>query len=244
MAQITKYSIDHQFEENYLKIRAKEKRILTLDEIRQLPNIRKDHPHYQEWQLRQATFDRLQAYFKEKQPLNILDLACGNGWLINRLWTPKAYFTGVEINEYELDQAAQLLQDKDNVDLILGDIFEIILDTQMDCIIVNAAIQYFKPLDKILNHLLKQLNPNGEIHLIDSPFYPNATESKAAQARTEAYFQEFGTPSMTHFYHHHHYDLLKAFNHQLLYTPNTLKNKINRKLGRPVSPFPWIIIRA
>ncbi len=243
MAQITKYNVNHQFEENYLKIRAKENRILTIDEIRLLPEIRKDHPHHNEWRLRQDTFKRFQAYFSNKKPLNILDLACGNGWLINRLWAPNAHFTGVEINEYELDQAANLLKDKNNVDLILGDIFDILLDLQMDCIIVNAAIQYFKPLNKILNHLLKQLLPNGEIHLIDSPFYPNASECEAAQKRSEAYFKEFDTPSMSQFYHHHHYDLLKPFNHEILYEPNALKNKINRKLGRPVSPFPWIVIK-
>ena len=46
-----------------------------------------------------------------------------------------------------------------------------ILIASIDIIIINAAVQYFPDFKRLLEKLLTLIKENGEIHIIDSPFY-------------------------------------------------------------------------
>jgi len=100
-------------------------------------------------------------------------------------------------------------------------------------ILLNSTVQYFSDLNKLIRRLFEFLKEDGEIHIIDSPFYTES-ERVNARKRTESYFEKLNVPEMIEYYHHHSYSELKTFKHKILYKPSML-NFIKRD-----SPFPWI----
>lgn len=230
------------FEEEYIQLRAHENRILNVDEIIKLPNYKKKAKHSREWELRQDSFRKFNNYFKSLHAHSILDLGCGNGWLLNKLYNPESVFYGVDINQLELDQASEIHKHRKNVYFINDDIHQIKFKQEFDLIIINAAIQYFHPLQKLINHLLSILSLTGEIHIIDSPFYKNKLDAKNAKLRSIQYFRQNDALGMAEYYHHHTYSDLAQYNLQILYQPKSWLNKLSRSFGKRKSPFPWIKI--
>jgi len=230
-----------KFEEAYLLLRKREDRIFNVQEISLLPDLPENHTHYSEWMKRKHSYELFSEYINQKEYKSILDLACGNGWFLNRLSSRFDRIVGVEVNELELDQAEKVLQNHEDLSLHLGDIFQLNLNETFDIITINAAIQYFQPFQAIINKLLTMLNKDGEIHILDSPFYPDEDESKQAKMRSEKYYAENKAAVLSDFYHHHTLKDLKKFNHDILYNPLSFSNRIKRKLN-PQSPFHWIKI--
>lgn len=235
---------ENDFEEAYLAARSKEDRLYPDEVVQDLPYLPSDHAQAKEWGLRQQNVEELIRYLHEKQPQRILDLGCGNGWLTHQLKAPKSKqeVLGVDINARELLQAQRLFANQ-QCHFAYGDIFEADLaDKSFEAIVVASCAQYFPSLPDLLNRLLELLRPGGEIHLFDSPIYHNKTVPQARK-RTDQYYQQQGVPAMQAHYHHHSWEELQAFNYELIYQPSQLINRIKRKLGYQLSPFPWLIIR-
>lgn len=229
------------FEKLYIRLREKEGRIYTDEEVAQLPAIAAAHPHYKEWQIREESSDKIIDYLKKrKQSTDILEPGCGNGWFSHRLSTiPGSKVIGTDINFTEIQQAARVFHDIPNLHFIYGyaesGIFE---DRQFDSIVFAASIQYFPSLKGIINSSLKLLKPNGEIHIIDSHFYSLA-ELGAAKQRSLLYYQAAGFPELADWYFHHNLDDLDGYNYSVLYDPESLFNRFLRNKH----PFPWICIQ-
>ncbi|MEO0875055.1 MAG: hypothetical protein AAFY48_10655, partial [Bacteroidota bacterium] len=85
-------------------------------------------------------------------------------------------------------------------------------------------------------------SPGGEIHVFDTPFY-SASELVAAQERTSAYYQQQGESAMQQHYFHRTWAELQVYQYEIKYDPSSLPNRLKRKLGSAVSPFPWLLIR-
>lgn len=238
---LKKYNVDSKFEQAYLAVRETESRVYTLPEIRLLPETDAADPNAAEWKRRAKSCARFLAYAKIQAPFSCLDLGCGNGWMMNRLRPFCSNITGVDVNQYELEQATALFESDSAVDLIYGDIFEIPIEQKYDCVLIYAAVQYFPDFAALMQRLATLLKSEGSIHIMDSPFY-QAKEVAAAKQRTVDYYQEKGKPEMAVFYHHHSWEQLNAFKPKLHYDPKSLKAKLKNKLS-PDSPFPWIEIR-
>ena len=241
MTPLTVNTAIDQFEKLYLRLREKEKRIYSNEEVVGLPEITEAHPHYDEWQMRKQSAKRLVAYLQKKQrPLKILEVGCGNGWLSHRLSAITASTViGTDINFTEIQQAARVFQHVPNLHFTYTAIdagtFE---EKQFDVIVFAASIQYFPSLHTIIDAAMKLLKPNGEIHVLDSHFY-SQTELTAARSRSLLYFRAAGFPEMMDFYFHHCLDDIEHHHYSLLYDPNSLFNKFSRNKN----PFPWIIIQ-
>jgi len=232
-----------QFDQAYLDLRKREKRIFELHQIEKLPLVDNDHIHYKEWKKRQHSFLMFSNYLKQKNFTSICDLACGNGWLLNQLAPRFNRVVGIEVNEFEIHQAEKILDKYKNTDLYLGNILDLNLGEKFELITINAAIQYFNPLEIIIKRMLDLLTPDGEIHILDSPFYKNKSDSKLAKARSKSYYSDQGSESLSDFYHHHCLEDLQAFTYKLMYNPNTISNKIKQKL-KHCSPFYWIKVTS
>src|SRR6187549_921819 len=91
---------DSLFERKYTTLRFKEKRMYSDEEVRHLPFIAREHPHYHEWVLRKRSCHRLVKYLEQKKtPLKILEIGCGNGWLSNQIIKiPGTVVIGSDIN--------------------------------------------------------------------------------------------------------------------------------------------------
>jgi ubiquinone/menaquinone biosynthesis C-methylase UbiE len=234
--------IEGDFEKLYTQLRQREGRIYTDIEVVNLPEINLTHPHYKEWQIRKESSHKLVDHLKKrKQPLDILEIGCGNGWLCHRLAKiPESKVIGVDINFAEVQQAARVFYYNPNLHFIYGDaetgLFE---DHQFDIIVFAASIQYFPSLSNPINNALRLLKSNGNIHIIDSPFYTLA-ELAAARQRSFLYYKQAGFPEMASQYFHHSLDELEQYNYSLHYDPNSLFNKFLRNKN----PFHWICIKS
>jgi ubiquinone/menaquinone biosynthesis C-methylase UbiE len=235
---------DDRFESIYIKLREKERRVYQDEEVSRLPFASKINPHKAEWVLRAKSFIRFSKYLiTKKENLNILDLGCGNGWFSGNL---SKYFNHsfycIDVNLTELEQGAKVIK-SEKLKFIYANIFSVKLPLEFfDLIILNASAQYFSDIKRLLKRLFETLKLDGEIHIIDSPFY-SKDEAKNAKKRTEDYFSKLSFPEMTKHYHHHTFNMLTEFNTSILYNPSSYKNKLKKIFFLKDSPFPWLKIR-
>jgi ubiquinone/menaquinone biosynthesis C-methylase UbiE len=228
------------FTRQYLLLRKKEERIYTDTEVAALPDIYPGHKHYNEWQVRKSSSDRLVQYLMKKQrPLEILEVGSGNGWLSAKLaGIPMSHVTGIDMNAEELDQSRRVFAEFENLKFFNSSLTEMIWDRQFDVIVFAASIQYFSSLTNTVNDSLKQLGPGGEIHIVDTHFY-NRNKIDPARFRTNEYYRSIGFPEMTEHYFHHSLEDLALFNYEILHDPGSIRNM----LKKTKNPFYWICIR-
>jgi len=181
----------------------------------------------------------------------ILDLGCGNGWLANRLAeNPDWDVWAVDVNEEELAQGARLFG-RENLRFVYADLVSrnavpasespgtAFRDT-FDLVVLAASVQYFPDLEQLIFSLKKCLKPGGEIHILDSPFYKNEEERKAARQRTLEYYTKIGVPEMATFYHHHLWADVERLGGADL--NNRLGIKFLQKI-KWLAPFPWVRVK-
>ena len=230
------------FETLYIQLREKEGRIYPDDEVAKLPAIPRTHPHYKEWLIRKESSQKLlNRLKKKKKPLDILEIGCGNGWLSHKLSTiPYSMVIGTDINFSEIQQAARVFQHALNLHFIYTyaepGVFK---EKRFDIVIFAAAIQYFESFPETINNTLKWLKPDGELHILDSPFY-SVVDLLPAKQRSRDYYESYGFPEMINFYFHHSFEDLKKFNYEMLYQPG----KLTKRFSGNKNPFPWIAIRT
>src|SRR6187549_447683 len=72
--------------ELYIALREKEGRLVSDEELLQLPEVSLFHIHLKEWRIRKKSCEHLINYVaKKNRPLKSLEIGCGNGWLSNQL---------------------------------------------------------------------------------------------------------------------------------------------------------------
>ncbi|RMG31202.1 MAG: class I SAM-dependent methyltransferase [Methanobacteriota archaeon] len=188
------------FEALYLDVRQKENRLLTIPQLRAFPDLT-GFPHLEEWKVRLQSAKRLLRYLG-KEEATVLDVGCGNGWLSSLLARHGFHVTGVDINRYELEQAAEAY-DFLNLEFICDDIFyPQILEGRFTYIILSSSLQYFQDLPNLFSSLLGYLGEEGEIHVINTHLY-SETEAIKAKQRTRKYYSDLGFPEMANHYFHH-----------------------------------------
>ena len=230
-----------EFDKLYFSLRQKEGRIYTDTEVATLPFIYTSHPYYNEWVMRKHSQRALISYITNKKTFsNILEVGCGNGWLSSRIAkAANAEVTGLDINSYELQQADRVFRNVSNLNFINGSLQnDELSDEKFDMILFAASIQYFPSLKQIIQIAIEHLTLQGEVHIMDSPFYQQQ-EIKSARQKAEAYHNSLGLNAMNSYYYYHSLHELENFQYKILHHPNSWKNKLSIKKN----PFYWITIK-
>ena len=229
------------FSDTYIAVRKKEHRVLNDAEVSKLPSVAPDNPNYKEWELRADTATRFLKYIKSNNnKLSILDIGCGNGWFSNKMAAlHNTKVLGIDINEYELKQASSVFNNN-RVSFAYFDIFSDnnLFNGKFDIITLNASIQYFENFENLILKLKEFLNKEGEIHILDSPFYKTEEITKA-KSRTLNYFSSIGFPKMADYYFHHSLKDVSGFD--VLFQPK--KSVFTKLLGLKKSPFMWLRLK-
>jgi SAM-dependent methyltransferase len=222
------------FSDAYIKVRDLEGRVYDDEVVGKLPRIFENHPQYDEWKMRQKSMHRFLNYLRGTENKSILEVGCGNGWFSAQCSKYLKNTIGIDINLLELEQAARVFN-QSNLQFMYWNIFSELPFTQkFDVIVLNAVVQYFPDFNRLKERLLELLSANGELHIIDSPFYLD-NEVKLAKDRTNKYYSEIGVKEMAEYYHHHSFDLIQDF--EVLYKPsNSILKKIFK--GKDM-PFGW-----
>jgi SAM-dependent methyltransferase len=233
------------FEDLYLKVRASEGRVLDDAIVALLPNVGKgDVANYREWLARSASFKRLKKYFDHvTERKELLDVGCGNGWGAAGLAGNKLLQeSAVDVNIQELQQADRVFT-APNLAFYYGDIFQDIFPAgHFDFIVTNASAQYFENLKGLVDRLFFFLKGNGELHIVDTPFYTDG-EVAAAKERTRLYFEGLGVPEMAAHYFHQRISDLSGFNYEILDKTGWRERLKSRFVPTVPEHFKWIRIR-
>jgi ubiquinone/menaquinone biosynthesis C-methylase UbiE len=227
------------FEKLYLAARKKEKRIYPDEEVLRLPFVEGSHAHVREWQVRKRSALRLINYFRNKEePLKILEVGCGNGWLSALLAEIKyATIRGIDINTEELEQAKRVFAHRRNLSFEQCKLDKMPQYNKYDVIVFAASVQYFSSLELSMKQAFTLLRQEGEIHILDTHFY-REREIESARRRSVNYYRSIGHEPLAEFYFHHSVESLKMFRHAYLFNPHSLKNRLSGNKD----PFPWLRI--
>lgn len=235
--------VSDAFESKYIPLRVKEQRVYSDEQVLELPTISKNHIHYKEWKLRVSSLNRFIEYHKKDSKVkSILEVGCGNGWFTQKISQLKhSTIIGLDTNLEELKQARRVFKNK-NIEFAYGDVFEDIFEpNQFDCIVLNSSIQYFPDIEQLISRCFYYLKKNGEIHILDSPFYSD-NEAQKAKKRSDNYFKKMNAHSMCFNYFHHTWSRLNPYNPTILYDPNRLFFRLKKYFGISNNLFPWIKI--
>ena len=215
--------------------------------VQNLPEFDEHEALKKEWAIRRITLKNLLKYLRRKHhKRSILEVGCGNGWLSHQLASSlNVEVVGLDVNETELMQGARVFKDDRNLSFLSADVFTADFKKDgFDIIVLASSIQYFPSLSQLIQRLLDLLKPSGEIYILDSPLYSSLMECQEAEERSRNYFNTRGVPEMSGHYFHHCVLELKKFNHEILFTPNSLISVFRRKFLRASeSIFPWILIK-
>jgi len=241
MVNTAALNIADEFDQLYFRLRQKERRIYTDEAVANLPFISANHLHHREWSIRKNSQKALVSYVKQKNTFaSILEVGCGNGWLSASVAKSiGSKVTGLDINSYELEQAKRVFKDITNLNFINGSLQnDDLKDEKFDMILFAASIQYFPSFKQIIETAIEHLTLQGEVHIIDSPFY-QTEEAAAARQRTAEYYKAIGFAAMADHYYHHNLSELENFHYKILHHPDSWKNK----LSITKNPFYWITIK-
>ncbi len=186
----------------YLRVREKEGRVLSDEQLQKLPKFTANAELQKEWRLREKSFLCVLKLLKKEFPAgaNVLDVGCGNGWMSHQLALHGFMVTGVDVNLPELEQAARVFV-RPNLDFAFADIFAWQPTQRFDVAIFASTLHYFAEPKKVFERFFLANPTLKKIYITDTPFYAEEEKVDAA-ARTENYYQSHGVPEMAANYHH------------------------------------------
>ncbi|MBB5865311.1 SAM-dependent methyltransferase [Xanthomonas arboricola] len=234
------------FEDRYLDVRRKEGRLYTDAQVRSLPRPSGKLGTSLEWQVRALSSRLLVQHLQARAGEGaILELGCGNGWLSQLLaQSLQRDVCGIDVNRTELTQAARVFGHDQRLSFVAADIQTFALPHAVfDVIVVPACIQYFADPAALMRRLLAQLRDGGELHILDSPLYPDRQRADQSAARSLRYFTGLGMPALAGQYHQHTYAAFDAFAVQWLFDPRRLRARVRRMLKLRQPHFPWLCLR-
>jgi SAM-dependent methyltransferase len=231
----------------YIRARRREGRVFPDEIVAGLPVLNGNHALHEEWAQRADSAARLMAYLRAiPQRLTIADLGCGNGWLTRQLATiPDSQVIGIDANSVEIEQARRVFGDTRNVTFVEQDFLVPPLPfATADIVVLASVVQYVPGLAALLRAVVNALPLGGEVHVLDSPIYRPADVAEARE-RTERHYADVGVPELAEHYHHHTWRSLGPLRYDVLYRPDALVPRLERRfLRRERSPFPWIRLRT
>lgn len=227
------------FAKNYRQLREQEGRSLSVKQIRRLPDYEPRDTSHREWQIRKRSVNRFLDYLKsKKEPLRILEVGCGNGFLSHLMASEGNMVCGVDVAMDELQMAVKAFGHT-NITWYCADILSTNLPEEpFDMIVFSASLQYFPEPDKAIRRCKNILTAMGEIHVFDTPFY-REEEKSAARLRSETHFNQKNVPGFSAFYFHHTLETLGIESGKMQIIRSGFLSRIT---GRQI-PFPWLIIK-
>ncbi len=223
-----------EFEEKYLALRQKEGRIITIEQLRKLPDI-SGFPHFKEWKIRIRSAKRFIKYLRG-QHARVLDVGCGNGWFAYLIAKEGHEVTGVDLNLFELKQATKAFE-LSNLKFIYDDFLNPSIDRiqygRFTHILFSSSLQYFRNLEDVLSRSKYLLDGEGEVHIMNTPIYSNNNAIKAKK-RSNEYYKTIGMPEFAENYHHHVWEEFEK--HQA--------KQMNRWRFPWKWEFPWLMIKV
>ena len=182
-----------RFRRAYGEHRAREGRALPIAALLRLPDL-EDGPFAPQWRIRRRTFRCFLARVFEPlararapEPLAVLDLGAGNGWLCYRVTLLGARPVAVDLRTDAVDGLAAAAAYASHLPHLFPRLaagFEAlpVASHNADLAVFNASLHYALDLGRVLGEAVRVLKPDGRIAVLDSPCY-ETTEAGEAMVR-------------------------------------------------------------
>ena len=143
----------------------------TADEYRTFPYVQAGNQQADVWRVRRNSYHRLVSSLG-RNPLLILDLGAGNGWLSHRLARLGHDLVAVDWLDDEHDGLGAYRHYHANYTCVQADFDALPFRTsQFDVVIFNASLHYSPSLENTLRKARGILKPGGSLFVLDSPTF-------------------------------------------------------------------------
>ena len=124
------------------------------------------------------------------EPLRILDLGAGNGWLANRLSQRGHWVAAVDISLDPLDGlAARAFYESDFLAIQAEFDHLPLAPGQVDLVIYNGSFHYSSDYQSSLQAAFRAMKPDGQLVIMDSPLYDDHASGEAMVTNRRSRFK-------------------------------------------------------
>lgn len=163
------------FVRQYRAVREQEGRVSASPEYyRRLPSVASDDPHAGEWRIRRETYHHLLQHVLAAgpQPLQVLDLGAGTGWLSHRLSALGHDAVAVDAIDDEADGLGATRHYATEFAVVHADFNALpFAPGQFDLVVFNGSLHYATDTAATLENAYRQLAPGGVLAVMDSPMF-------------------------------------------------------------------------
>jgi SAM-dependent methyltransferase len=187
----------NDFAREYARFRAEEGRGYCGRTLFELPYVRSG-PHAGQWSVRSRTFDAFMtevlrpAASQSLEPLTVLDLGAGNGWLSYRIALEGHRAIAIDIRDDAVDglgAADPFLARAPSMSCLIAPFDAVPLPSEsVDVAVFNASLHYATDLPRVLAEAERLTKPGGKIAIMDSPFYRSEADGAAMVAEKRRQF--------------------------------------------------------
>jgi SAM-dependent methyltransferase len=160
-----------------------------------------------QWAIRARTYNYIERRIlpaigaSVSQPLSILDLGAGNGWLSYRLAALGHRPVAIDLQTNEFDGLGAAVHYRNALPMLFPR-FQAELDRlpfadqQFDCAIFNASFHYSENYDRTLAETIRCLRRGGTVVIADTPSYSrDESAQRMLEERREMFRKRFGFAS-------------------------------------------------
>ena len=156
-----------------------------------------------DWRIRSASFNAFLEHFLQpveaqtNRPLNVLDLGAGCGWLANRLAARGHCVAAVDLIVNDFDGLGCCRFYETAFTPVQAEFDHLpFAQKSFNMVIFNASLHYSTGYETTLQATLRVLDPDGQLVVLDSPVYRDASSGKQMVGeRQRQYVKQYGFPS-------------------------------------------------
>ena len=163
------------FARQYRAVRDQEGRISASPEYyRRLPAVAPDDPHAGEWRIRRETYHHLLQHVlaAAPQPVQVLDLGAGTGWLSHRLSALGHDAVALDAIDDEADGLGAARHYATEFAVVHADFDALpFAPGQFNLVVFNGSLHYATDTAATIETAYRQLAPGGVLAVMDSPMF-------------------------------------------------------------------------
>jgi SAM-dependent methyltransferase len=171
------------FLQQYRLVREREgRRPPSGDYYRRLPLVALNDPYARDWRIRRETYHHLleHVFTHGAQPIRVLDVGAGSGWLSHRLAGLGHRVVAVDALDDELDGLGSTRHYETTFTLVQADFDALpFSNAQFDLAVFNGSLHYAADMGVTLANAHRALAPGGALVVMDSPMFRGDRDGSA-----------------------------------------------------------------
>ena len=168
------------------------RRTLPAEHYRTLPSVPRTDPQAAEWLVRRETYHHLlqRVLAAESQPMQVLDVGAGTGWLSHRLASLNQRVVAVDALDDEADGLGAWRHYDVPFVVVQADFDALpLVPKQFDLVVFNGSLHYAPDAAATLARARRMLAPNGALVVMDSPMFRRDRDGAAMVDEKHSHFR-------------------------------------------------------